>query len=124
MIGLVWTSLARLCATALFGLGLAILATSAADAGPGRSEPVLRAAQGLSPMASLHARWAKSPACTLTATSVDVPRADDGSTASAPLAAPAEGPAALAVTLLPPRRLGSLVRAGATLPERPPKTGA
>ncbi len=97
---------------------------SAADAASGRPEPVLRAGHGASPMASLHAHWVKSPACTLTATSVDNPRPDDGGAASTNLACPAEDPAAGAATPMPPRRLGALVQAGAALPERPPKAGA
>ncbi|WP_355290094.1 hypothetical protein [Methylobacterium sp. EM32] len=119
--GRLWTSLARFCATALLGLGFALLAMSAADAAGGRPEPVLRAGHGASPMASLHAHWVKSPACTLTAGSVDNPRPDDSGAASATLACPTDGPADPAATLLPPRRLGALVQAGAPLPERPPK---
>ncbi|MFH6786070.1 MULTISPECIES: hypothetical protein [Methylobacterium] len=122
MTGPLWTSLARFCATALVGLGLALLAVSAADAAAGRPQPVLRAGHGASPMASLHAHWVKSPACTLTAAGVDTPRPDDGSAASTNLACPAEDPSARAATLMPPRRLGTLVQAGAPLPERPPKT--
>ncbi|TNC11988.1 hypothetical protein FF100_17245 [Methylobacterium terricola] len=121
MTGRFWTSLARLCATAFLGLGLAILAVSAADAAGGRPGPVLRAAQGASPMASLHAHWVKAPACTLTAGGVDNPRPDDGGAASMNLACPGDGPGASGATLMPPRRLGSLVREGAALPERPPK---
>ncbi|TGD93159.1 hypothetical protein [Methylobacterium nonmethylotrophicum] len=124
MTGRLWTSLARFCATALLGLGLALLAMPAAQAASGRAEPVLRAAQGASPMASLHAHWVKSPACTLTAGGVDNPRPDDGGAASITLIGPADGPAAPAATPLPPRRLGTPVRAGAALPERPPKPRA
>lgn len=97
---------------------------SAADAAAGRPEPVLRAAHGASPMAALHAHWVKSPACTLTATSVDNPRPDDGGAASPILACPAETQAAGGATLLPPRRLGARVQAREALPERPPKAGA
>ncbi len=121
MNGRIWTSLARLCATAFLGLGLAFLAVSAADAAPGRPEPVLRAAHGLSPTATLHAHWIKAPTCTLTAGGVDNPRPDDGGAASMNLAGPGDDPAAGTTTLMPPRRLGALVQAGAALPERPPK---
>ncbi|KMO16659.1 hypothetical protein [Methylobacterium platani] len=124
MTGRLWTSLARFCATALLGLGLAFLAVSAADAAVGRTEPVLRAAHGASPMASLHAHWVKAPTCTLTAGGVDNPRPDDGGAASLAQACAGDGPAASAATLLPPRRLGALAREGAALPERPPKRGA
>ncbi|WP_288587085.1 hypothetical protein [uncultured Methylobacterium sp.] len=124
MTGRLWKSLARCCATAFLGLGLALLAMSAADAAAGRPEPVLRASHGASPMAALHAHWVKSPACTLTAGGVDNPRPDDGGTASTNLACPAENPAAGAATLMPPRRLGALVQARAALPERPPKDRA
>ncbi|GJD62895.1 hypothetical protein MPEAHAMD_3054 [Methylobacterium frigidaeris] len=75
-------------------------------------------------MASLHAHWVKSPACTLTASGVDNPRPDDGGAASVILAGPAEDTAAGAAALRPPRRLGALVQAGAALPERPPKRSA
>ncbi len=92
-----------------------------ADAASGRPQPVLRAAHGASPMESLHAHWVKSPASTLTATNVDTPRPDDGGAASATLACPTEAFAPGAAMLLPPRRLGALVQAGAALPERPPK---
>ncbi|MGX7706903.1 hypothetical protein [Methylobacterium sp. Gmos1] len=121
MTGRLWTSLARFCATALLGLGFAFLAMSAADAAAGRPQPVLRAAHGASPMASLHAHWVKGPACTVTASSIDNPRPDDSGAASATLACPADGPASPAAALLPPRRLGAPVQAGTALPERPPK---
>lgn len=94
---------------------------SAAEAAAGRPQPVLRAAHGVSPMASLHAHWIKAPSCTLTAGGVDNPRPDDGGAATMNLGCPGDGPGASAATLMPPRRIGAGLREGAALPERPPK---
>ncbi|GJD49949.1 hypothetical protein OPKNFCMD_2685 [Methylobacterium crusticola] len=118
------TSLARTCASALIGLVLALVAVSAADAAPGRNGPVLRAGNAPGVLASLHAQWAKSPACTLSAAGVDNPRPDDGGAAGEPAAGLADGQRRAAVTLLPPRRLGSGALAGPARLDRPPKTEA
>ncbi|MEH3146305.1 MAG: hypothetical protein PGN34_13365 [Methylobacterium frigidaeris] len=117
-----WTILARRGVAAFLGLTALLLAVSAAQAGQGRVEPVLRAGAP-TVMSSLHpARPVKLPLQVVApAGGIETPRHDaEGLAGALSLGAPRNGDRDASV-LLPPRRLGSLLRPGLLPHERPPK---
>jgi hypothetical protein len=118
-----WTFLARRGAAALLGLAALLLAASAVQAGPGRAEPVLRAATPTT-LASLHpSRLPKLPLQVVAAPGgIDGPRHEAEGIAGAGLMPAAASADRRAAVLLPPRRLGRGAAPGLPLHERPPKT--
>ncbi|RVU13130.1 hypothetical protein [Methylobacterium oryzihabitans] len=120
-----WTILARRGVAALLGFAALLLAVSAAQAGQGRVEPVLRAATPTT-LASLHpSRPAKLPLQVVAAPGgFDGPRHEAEGIAGAGLMPAAASADRRAAVLLPPRRLGRSGAPGLPLHERPPKTAS